>query len=357
MKVLQICHSPHPPFADLTEAWARAAHANGWEVVTLFLSGEHASNAPGRWHSLGLTSEDLGGLRLRAKTRFRAAMEGDNDLVVAHRWKAIQLASSLQAAPVLGVAHEFGLLDRFSRRWFVRRHRRQLTLASVSQPVVRELTAHAAGAVLVPNVLDLDRYSIAPRAEAVDALRLETGVDRWVGHVGRLHRKKSLPVLLRAFAQLVEQGKNADLGLLLIGDGPERQALGQLAGELGIESRVHFAGFVADARRWLRALDLLVVSSGAEEAFGLTVLEGIAAGVPVVTSDVGGPASLFAGALPRFRSGDAASLAETLRQALAVPWPAEQLAGELRSSFSVEALARSLREIAARILRGAAGQS
>ena len=108
---------------------------------------------------------------------------------------------------------------------------------------------------------------------------------RLIGTVGRLAPEKDHATLLRAFARLVRAGCDADL--LIVGDGPLRPALQRLAGELGLDGRVVFCGFRQDARQLLRAFELFVLPS-LTEGIALTLLEAMAAGIPVVVTEVGG---------------------------------------------------------------------
>jgi len=103
--------------------------------------------------------------------------------------------------------------------------------------------------------------------------------------VGRLVRRKTLDVLLRALARPVCEGVH----LAVVGAGPELDALRSLALELGIADRVIFLGRVDESRKWqvLQASDAYV-SSTMHEGFGLVYLEGMAAGLPVVTPNYGG---------------------------------------------------------------------
>jgi glycosyltransferase involved in cell wall biosynthesis len=75
--------------------------------------------------------------------------------------------------------------------------------------------------------------------------------------------------------------------IAIVGDGPEREALGARARALGLDGRVAFLPFTGPASRHLRALDVYVLPS-AWEAFPIGVLEALACGVPQVAADVGG---------------------------------------------------------------------
>ena len=106
-----------------------------------------------------------------------------------------------------------------------------------------------------------------------------------IGLVARFRPSKDHATLLRAFARLAPDYPR--LHLALVGDGPLEPTLRRLAAELGVADRVVFAGPVPGALRPQIAFDVAVLSSTAE-GFPNVVVEALAAGVPVVATDVGG---------------------------------------------------------------------
>lgn len=153
--------------------------------------------------------------------------------------------------------------------------------------------SQAARRYWIDRGLPADRIEVVPNALAPDRggsvdLAAEFGVPagtRVLLCVANLQPGKGHRFLLDLFADLL--GRHPDLVLLLAGDGPLRGSLEQHALDLGIARQVLFAGYRADARRLMRAADLLLVPSRTE-AFGLSLLEGMDAGIPVVATDVGG---------------------------------------------------------------------
>lgn len=113
-----------------------------------------------------------------------------------------------------------------------------------------------------------------------------------IAYAGRLVREKGVDVLIRAFASLATS--HAGAGLMIIGDGPERAALEQLAGELGVGRRTTFYGFLpqAEAERHLDQAWAQVVPSLWAEPFGLVAAEGLMRGTAVVASATGGLAEI-----------------------------------------------------------------
>lgn len=122
-------------------------------------------------------------------------------------------------------------------------------------------------------------------------LHAEWGIaaDEYVyGSVARLVPVKGLSYLLEAFSRISkEEEPGKKLRLVLVGDGPEREPLQEKARSLGVEQQVTFAGFRRDIPACLHAFDAFVHSS-IYEGLGYTIIEAMAAGIPVVATNVGG---------------------------------------------------------------------
>jgi glycosyltransferase involved in cell wall biosynthesis len=145
---------------------------------------------------------------------------------------------------------------------------------------------------VLPNGVDLDHFrppTDDEYAEARHAFRLSDQVSV-AGAVARLHPIKGLLYLIRATPQIVERHPN--FHLLIAGEGPERERLGSEIVKLGVEEYVTFVGFQRDVRRFLSALDLLVMPS-LSEGWPSALLEGMAMQRAVVASRVGGMAQLL----------------------------------------------------------------
>lgn len=109
--------------------------------------------------------------------------------------------------------------------------------------------------------------------------------DILLASVGRLVGWKGISVIVDALTQLP-----ASVHYLIVGDGPEKDALEALGGQPGLAGRIHFAGAVAhpDLPELLSNCDLFVQPSRGEEAFGISVVEAMACGLPVFASNNGG---------------------------------------------------------------------
>jgi glycosyltransferase involved in cell wall biosynthesis len=116
------------------------------------------------------------------------------------------------------------------------------------------------------------------------ALRREFSIpadSRLVVQVGRLAQSKRNDLVIAALQQLP-----ADTHVIFAGDGEERGVLETSVASLGLENRVHFAGYRSDVLAFLSAADVLVISSD-HEGLPIVLLEAMAAGCPVVSTRVG----------------------------------------------------------------------
>jgi len=134
---------------------------------------------------------------------------------------------------------------------------------------------------VVPNAVS----AVACTAAAPQGLPAELGEGPLVGVIARLQPEKGLDHFLKAAARVAALVPEARF--IVVGDGPLRGELEALARRIGVGESVCFLGFRADAREVTGLLDVLVVPS-LTEGSPLVVLEAMAAGVPVVASDVGG---------------------------------------------------------------------
>ncbi len=134
---------------------------------------------------------------------------------------------------------------------------------------------------------------------------------------GRLHPQKNLPLLLSAWTEIV---RSSPANLILIGPGPDRRQLTELAGSMGIADRVQFVGAVDNPADYLRAADVFVLPSVAE-GMSNSLLEAMATALPCVVSGIGGNTDLVA--RWRYRTisldGDAKAWSRTLLEVLENP--------------------------------------
>src|SRR5262249_39709587 len=132
--------------------------------------------------------------------------------------------------------------------------------------VSEDIAAEMAARRIVPQdklSVILNGINTEPFREPVDrdAVRHSLGIPPEalvIGTVGRLNEVKRQDLLLRAFAQL--KATSPALRLLLVGDGPMRASLQEMATSLGVEGAVHFAGYQAQPERYLGVMDIFALT-------------------------------------------------------------------------------------------------
>ncbi len=160
-----------------------------------------------------------------------------------------------------------------------------------------------------------------------EAARLSFGLERAIPValvLASLEPRKRVDLILRALAPRTSSGA---LQLLIAGDGPERSSLVALARSLGVAERVRFAGYVEDVPKAFTAADVLV-HAATVEGVPQVVVQALAAGVPVVATDMIGLREVD-GAPIEIVEASGANLADAVERALAghrPPVPANDLA-------------------------------
>jgi glycosyltransferase involved in cell wall biosynthesis len=161
----------------------------------------------------------------------------------------------------------------------------------------------------------------------------------------RLVVQKGIDDAVRALAQLPE-----DTVLVVLGEGPQRRALEGLARELGVEERMFLLGRVPDVAAWLRRATVYV-HPARWEGFGLGVLEAMHAALPVVATRVSSLPELVADGETGLLvpSGDPASLAHAIAEALTRPELGAAGLARARNDFSVDRMATRTVELYERL--------
>ena len=133
----------------------------------------------------------------------------------------------------------------------------------------------------VPTGVDARRFCPGDKAAARSALGLPQE-KTLVGIVATLRSWKGHRYLVEALAGLPEA-----VGLVIVGDGPQRQSLEGLVAQLGLGERVSFEGNQSDVVPWLQALDIFALPSYANEGVPQALLQAMLAGLPCVTTATG----------------------------------------------------------------------
>jgi len=157
---------------------------------------------------------------------------------------------------------------------------------------------------VIPNGVEVALYAAASP--------VDLGAGRTVLFLGRIERRKGLEVLVQALTRL----RDLELKLVVVGTGPEERACRSLAGRLGVD--VQFMGEVHDDVKAgiFRSADLYCAPAIGGESFGIVLIEAMAAGTPVVCSDLPGFRAVAEGAAVLVPPGDPGRIADALRGVL-----------------------------------------
>lgn len=295
----------------------------------------------------------------------RRIRSGRFDVVHAHQRTALfygLLAGLLHGTPIVYSEHgpHFGVV-RARQRLFNRLLGRRLrAVTAVSRHTARGLAADEGfggrDVAVVPNGIDVERWAAAARRGG-DAVRRQCGLPIGapiLGSVGRLHPVKNQQLLVRALAIL--RRRIADAALVLIGEGPQRDELAALAHRLGVGDAVHFLGERRDVEQLLPAVDVFCLSS-LSEGIPLTLLEAMAARVPVIAVAAGGVAEAVASEADALLIDGAVAHGEPVAERLAAA--AQRLLGDaalrqrlteraavrVQAEFTIEAACRRYRAL------------
>ena len=201
-------------------------------------------------------------------------------------WLAALALVGLAGRPVLVRTRHISaaIPDNIATRWLYQTATRHIVTTGerLREQLIRDNGFRPEAVTSVPTGIDLARYAPADRAQAKAKLGIDPA-NACVGIVATLRSWKGHRYLVEAFAGLAD--KNARL--LMVGDGPGRDNLKAQVAQLGIEDRVLMPGNQADVAPWLHAMDVFALPSYANEGVPQALMQAMAAGVPVISTDVG----------------------------------------------------------------------
>jgi glycosyltransferase involved in cell wall biosynthesis len=346
----------------------RSLDRSEWESTLLLEDDEAVAPLAARAAELGLTVRrippmplGLGGAR-RVPALVRLLRRKRPDVFHAHMSSPVACKWGLAAAVAARVPAVLGTVQvgayeppNRSAYWQLRALARRVDRYFA---VSREIAAELVGALGWPaekvevlyNAVDVERTAVAPPP----GLREQLGgseIRPLVLTPARLNAQKGHEALLGAIAEVPEAL------FLLAGDGPERGRLEALAAELGVADRVRFLGRREDIPQLLAACDVFALPS-LYEGSSLAVLEAMAAGIPIVSSAIGGTDELIddgrSGLL--VPPGDAAALAAALRRVLGHPQLRENFAARARERVDAGLRREQNAERVAGVYRGLLGE-
>jgi glycosyltransferase involved in cell wall biosynthesis len=245
-------------------------------------------------------SGQAGGWKLKSIATAIAAHRPD--LVVTYGWGGTDAILATRLARLGRPLHvEDGFLpDEASRQKPLRLQMRRATFRLASRLIVpsrtleriatRDWWLRPTAVRFIPNGIDTTRFAPATPEQRLSARRAAGAEDDdvVVGTVATLRPDKNHARLIRVIGAL---SPSQPIRLLVVGDGPCRQALEQQVTESGLRERVTFAGAQVDPSAWYHAMDLFALSSDTEQ-MPLSVLEAMASGLPIASTDVGDVAEM-----------------------------------------------------------------
>jgi len=292
MKVLHVITGLDAGGAELQLAMLVQRTRHDADVVALYNAGPVADmirDAGGTVIDLGMTrnTEVSALLRLR-----RIIRTGRYDVVHAHLYRSqiyARPAARLAGTPVvLTTEHSIGETHIERRKmtagvralYFASELFSDATIA-VSDVVRERLVRWGVPArkiTVIPNGLDVDRFAFDP--DTRERVRAQFGITPGtyvIGALGRLDPMKRVDLTIQAAAPMLGD----KCKILVIGSGEDEGRLRAAAEKFGVTDHVIFGGYHSDTERMLSAFDLCVAASE-QETFGLSVLEALASGLPVL---------------------------------------------------------------------------
>ena len=225
--------------------------------------------------------------------------------------------------------------------------RLQLERSGIKSSLIREVT----------NGVPVERIrEYLPEREST---RSEIGYlsdDLVIGFAGRLHPEKGLFFLIKAFQNLYR--RHPRTRLLIVGDGPELQAMRRMAIEMGLDNRVRFMGRIDPVYRMYAAMDICVMPSICQEAFGFAAAEAMAMGRPVIASAAGGLTELITNEVDGLLvpPGDAEALTAALLRLIENPAEMQSFASagreKIASLFSDNIQGERMNDLVLDIMQG-----
>lgn len=330
LQIIQECHEHSHDPNDLAEEIVAAFPRAQYEVTSAYLHGVPVPGMPqsraDHVHYFCLPDSALKGIRLSLlRNLYRYCQRFDFDVVICHRYKpvsAMLLLNQMLRIPVcIGISHGFGEFKTKWRRFYARTCIDELwQFVGVSSAVAQYLRDQHCGfteknTLAISNAIDIDE-TVRQQYGKAEARRL-LGLPQEpciVGAIGRLVPVKGHIYLIRAFYQISRQFPGAQLAI--IGEGRSRAELEAAIARFGLGDRVHLSGWRSDAKRYARAFDIFVMPS-LSEGFGLALVEGMAASLPVIGSDIPAMREMISGAggiavAPKDVEGLSAAMSEYL---------------------------------------------
>ena len=221
------------------------------------------------------------------------------DILVTYNWGAIEWALANRFGRRLRHIH---IEDGFGPEEATRQLRRRVWIRRIAlsgrhttvvlpsrglERLARSVWKLPIGRVVhIPNGIDCARFSRARTTNAESETQALV-----VGSLATLRKEKNIPRLIAMFCAIAEEWPKGTVQMLIVGDGPEKQHLQHIAQTSRCAGQIRFVGATTEPEAWYPRMDIFALSSDTEQ-MPFSVLEAMAAGLPIVSTAVGDVAVL-----------------------------------------------------------------
>lgn len=257
---------------------------------------------------------------------YRCIKKGDYDIVHTHlfpeNYYVAVVAKMLRKKNVRFVTTEHNTYNRrrsilalkYIEKWVYKRYDSIISITQATQDALLQW--------LDPRKEELDKFQVVNNGIKIKEFKNAKGYNKKDLHddfteetillcmVGRFSEQKDQETIIRSLVYLPET-----IELVLVGDGDKKEDLIKLASEIGVRHRVKFLGVRNDIPKIYKTIDIVIVSSN-WEGFGLVAVEGMAAGKPVIASDVPGLSEIVSGYGILFGNKNSKQLSEIIEDLL-----------------------------------------
>lgn len=338
----------HSAVLGLHRTMSEVIEENNHRVINIFLTGKVLSGTrfPGESFFWQLDTKMLRKKGLFNTWRYQKFLrklvaflrEQHVDIVLCDGITAIRLLADVQKTLAIKSIGIFHGKTRFKKTDVstLRKHKELWHFVAVSDALKIQLRQSFMFfdnncLTVIPNAVDFS--SLGRQLFLANEARTALGLTEQTfafGCIGRLVNCKRHAVAISAVAILKEKNCWPEQAVMvIIGDGVLREKLHQQIVELGLQNAVILAGAKLEAARYVSAFDAFVMPSDEGEAFGLALLEGCAAKIPVIVSDIPVFQNITGGIAIYFPVGDAEVLAEKMEQLMLLNEEKRKQAGKV----------------------------
>ncbi len=362
-KILQLCYKANETVAqfDLFEEVIRAFDPNEYDITYAIMLGEPnkemQQRLPCHVHYFEFSKEEVRGFGLQAIIQIKRFIQQEGfDTVITHRYKPSYFMSIVslfyQPRRVIAAFHGLDQIKRLPRRLLAQiTFKKNWRIVGVSEAVAKNIESCGINKnqiKVIRNAINVDAMIEQQLSKNEARTVLDIAPEKIViGNIGITREVKAQNMLIDGFAPLAKE--NPNLHLLIVGGGPLEDDLRQQAEKLGIAQQVTITGLLPNAYRYVRAMDIFIMSSR-YEGFSITLLEAMSAKLPIVATAVGGMPEVLGERGILIPALDPVPITQALDKILSMSPEekndySEHLHARLRENFSIERYHQEYRKL------------